>query len=95
MTCKHCGTEIADKALICYRCGRATTDPMRRPPAARQGPGTVMTAAVLVLLVVAGLFMGQAQTDQLPQEVAYGLSVVAAVLLVAVLWRRRAGGRGR
>lgn len=94
MTCKHCGTEIADKALICYRCGRATIDPMRRP-AARKGPGTVMTAAVLVLLVVAGLFMGQAQTDQLPQEVAYGLSVAAAVLLVAVLWRRRPGARGR
>ena len=24
--CRNCGTEIADKALICYRCGTATTD---------------------------------------------------------------------
>ena len=32
MTCRFCGTEIADKALICYRCGRATTDPKVAPP---------------------------------------------------------------
>ena len=33
MICKHCGTEIADKALICYRCGNATTEPRITPPA--------------------------------------------------------------
>ena len=33
MTCTHCGTEIADKALICYRCGHATTEPRLKPPA--------------------------------------------------------------
>ena len=32
MTCKHCGTEIADKALICSRCGNATTEPRFKPP---------------------------------------------------------------
>ena len=31
MRCRHCGTEIADKALICYRCGTATTEPRVRP----------------------------------------------------------------
>jgi hypothetical protein len=31
MICRSCGTEIADKALICYRCGRATTDPVHKP----------------------------------------------------------------
>jgi hypothetical protein len=33
MICAHCGTEIADKALICYRCGNATTEPRIKPPA--------------------------------------------------------------
>jgi hypothetical protein len=33
MICKTCGTEIADKALICYRCGNATTEPRIKPPA--------------------------------------------------------------
>jgi hypothetical protein len=32
MKCTHCGTEIADKALICYRCGNATTEPRIKPP---------------------------------------------------------------
>ncbi len=32
MTCRFCGTEIAAKALICYRCGKATTDPRIKPP---------------------------------------------------------------
>jgi len=34
MICKHCGTEIADKALICYRCGQATAEPRVKPPTA-------------------------------------------------------------
>ena len=33
MQCVHCGTEIADKALICFRCGRATSEPRVKPPA--------------------------------------------------------------
>ena len=33
MICKYCQTEIADKALICYRCGRSTTEPRITPPA--------------------------------------------------------------
>ena len=32
MTCTHCGAQIADKALICYRCGNATTEPRIKPP---------------------------------------------------------------
>ena len=31
MQCRQCGTEIADKALVCYRCDAATTDPVFRP----------------------------------------------------------------
>ena len=31
MQCRNCGTEIADKAIVCYRCGAATTDPVRKP----------------------------------------------------------------
>jgi len=32
MKCTHCGATIADKALICYRCGNATTEPRIKPP---------------------------------------------------------------
>jgi hypothetical protein len=32
MKCSYCGATIADKALICYRCGNATTEPRVKPP---------------------------------------------------------------
>lgn len=59
MICTHCATEIADKALICYRCGHATTEPRVKPPA--DGPlfdrprraRLPMAAIVLVLALVA------------------------------------------
>ena len=35
MNCRSCGTEIAANALICYKCGTATTEPRIQPPASR------------------------------------------------------------
>jgi hypothetical protein len=57
MTCKYCGTEIAAKALICYRCGNATTEPRVKPPS--EGPiferprGSRLPVVVIVLILVA------------------------------------------
>ena len=39
MQCRNCGTEIADKALICYRCGTATTEAKYQPLRARPKRG--------------------------------------------------------
>lgn len=58
MRCVHCGTEIADKALICYRCGRATKEPRIKPP--DEGPlfdrprrsRTPLLAIVIVLILL-------------------------------------------
>lgn len=62
MKCRHCGTQIADKALICYRCGRATTEPRVRVreegslfdrPRRRRGPvATAITILLLALIVL-------------------------------------------
>ena len=58
MLCKHCGTEIADKALICYRCGNATTEPRIKPP--DDGPlfnrprrSRLPMVAIVILIVLA------------------------------------------
>jgi hypothetical protein len=51
MQCRHCGTEIADKALICYRCGAATTDPQFKPPAPARGTRWTLIVALVVLLI--------------------------------------------
>jgi hypothetical protein len=61
MICTHCSTEIADKALICYRCGHATTEPRVTPPAngplfdrpRRRRPLLVAVVLALMLLVLA------------------------------------------
>ena len=90
MICTNCGTEIADKALICYRCGQATTEPRIKPRAPRQAPRSRLASAIaLVVLAIAGLLMGQAQED-VPQYVGYVLAALAAVALaLRYLARRR------
>ena len=66
MICKYCGTEIADKALICYRCGNATTEPRIKPPA--EGPlferprRSRMPVVIAVLIVLAILIAWAFQT---------------------------------
>ncbi len=59
MLCKHCGTEIADKALICYRCGQATTEPRIKPPAdgplfdrPRRSPVPMVLVVILIVLAL-------------------------------------------
>lgn len=56
MQCRQCGTEIADKALICYKCGTATTEAKHKPYVAPRSRSTstivwvVIAVAVLALL---------------------------------------------
>ena len=54
MQCRNCGTEIADKALICYRCGTATTEAKYKPhaPAPTRSWSTFVIVALVVALLV-------------------------------------------
>jgi hypothetical protein len=92
MICRSCGTEIADKAIVCYRCGAGTTDPVRKPAAIRKRHGQFLPFVTLVLMVLLGLYLGQAGQTVVPP--GYGLAVglaigVAIVLLVVRIARRR------
>jgi len=92
--CRSCGTEIADKAIICYRCGAGTTDPVRRPAAIRKRRGRLLPLVALVLMVLLALFLGQAGQTVLPPgqgySVAAGVAIaVAIVLLIVRIARRR------
>ena len=58
MKCKSCGTAIADKALICYRCGNATTEPRIKPPDEgslfeRPRRSRMPLVAIIILIVLA------------------------------------------
>ena len=62
MKCKHCGTEIAEKALICYRCGNATTEARIKPPEEgslfqKRRRSRLPLVAVVILLILALLVL--------------------------------------
>ena len=91
MTCRHCGTEIADKALVCFRCGAPTADAAdKRAPARRGGrPGWAVALTGLLVLVAAALLMARAAAGQLPSSVSYAVAGLAAVVLIWRVSRRR------
>jgi uncharacterized membrane protein YvbJ len=93
MQCKQCGTEIADKAIVCFRCGAGTTDPVRKAVPVKPRGNPLVSAGVLIVLVLLALYLGQAArtaaNPELPQ-LAAGLALGAAVvvLLLRILRRR-------
>ena len=84
MICRNCGTEIADKALICYRCGTATTEAKYKPPSlpARGGSSMLPSILALVVLVLLALFMGRLTTGEVPRVLAWVIVGIAVVLVV-------------
>jgi hypothetical protein len=85
MKCRHCGTEIADKAIICYRCGAATTDPVRRPAQIRQRRGGLLPIGAFVVLLLLGLYLGMAGRSMGPGPEATRLETIAGVLVAVAL----------
>src|ERR1700687_92322 len=94
MRCRSCGTEIADKALICYRCGTATTEAKFKPAGPRRSSSAarLVAAGVAVwLLVLLALDMGRAATGGAPRILSWvaAAAAVAIVVLRAYVRRRR------
>jgi hypothetical protein len=85
MLCRQCGTEIADKAIVCFRCGAGTSDPVRKAVPVRPRRNLLLSAGVLIALLLLALYMGQASrtaaNPELPQ-LAAGLALGAAVVLL-------------
>jgi hypothetical protein len=94
MQCRNCGTEIADKAIVCYRCGHATTDPVRKAAPVsgrRSSPLFWMVAAVLLLLAgLSAVYVAPTAADpERWQAVGGVLAGAAAMVIVLGLLRRR------
>ena len=73
MQCRNCSAEIAEKAIVCYRCGTPTADlaevPRHAPPPAR---GRFALIIVLVLIALAAalyvFFSGRPGDVQAPER---------------------------
>jgi len=89
MTCANCGTEIADKAIVCFRCGQPTSEAKRRPAVLPSRGRSIVVTLAFVALMLAALLLGQAGTHTLPPEVSWPISAIAAAVLVWRLALRR------
>jgi hypothetical protein len=92
MTCGTCGATIADKAIVCYRCGAPTAAPASpaasgpsRPAARRPSPVGALVLLVLGIgLLPAGMVLPpEADIQRDPVQLAgLALGVIGAARLV-------------
>ena len=88
MQCRKCGTEIADKAIVCYRCGTATTDPVRAPVDLRRKRSPIFSFVAAAILLLLALYMGQAsRAASNPQQWQIIAGILVGVALMLVLLR--------
>lgn len=79
MTCRSCGATIADKAIVCYRCGTPTDVPAAPARTTTRAPapwGLVGTALMAAIATVALAIV-------LPAE-RLAISVAGAVVVAAL-----------
>lgn len=92
MICRKCGTTIANKAIVCYRCGTATTEAKFKAPAARRPRSAInLLSSVLavVLLALAALYMQRVVTVGAPSALRWLIVVLAAALVALRVIARR------
>jgi hypothetical protein len=92
MQCRNCGTEISDKALICYRCGEATTAPKIQPPPAPKRRGPIPVIVAMLLLIAAGFVVIPALPPGSERMAGWAAFVVAVFVAV---WTLRPTPRSR
>ena len=86
MQCRSCGAEIADKALICYKCGTATTEAKYQPariPSASSRSALVPTVIALAILIAAAFYIERVANGGASQWVPY-VAIAAAVIIIGV-----------
>jgi hypothetical protein len=89
MTCAHCGTEIADKALVCYRCGHATAESPAQPARETASRSRIPVVAALLVLILGALFMSRAAVGEAPVLLSWTVAGLAAIVLGWWFWRGR------
>jgi hypothetical protein len=90
MICRSCGTEIADKAIVCYRCGAATATPTATRPARRPGRGGLLAGlAAAALLVAVAVLLGPRLPAGASSVLAGAGAALAALAILRLIARSR------
>jgi hypothetical protein len=92
MQCRQCGTEIADKALICYKCGTATTEAKFKPHTpSRRGPwtGIMISTVAIVILAIVATYLVRLPADAAPRSVQVIVLIFAVIVIVLRAVARR------
>ena len=55
MKCRECGTEIADKALICFRCGASVEEAVTKPAQLNKAKRPIAVYLIFLLFVLIAL----------------------------------------
>jgi hypothetical protein len=87
MTCRSCGTEIADKAIVCYRCGAPTAEAPVRPVSRKRRPNWA-ALPVLLLILALGAWLIPKTTPGSPARIGAWV-VTWIVVFAAVAWAQR------
>ena len=92
MKCRSCGTEIAEKAIVCFRCGTPTDMPAppARPRARPRAPIGVGVLVVIVAIALGLWLLPPMLTDgAFPLYISWAGLVLAAGLAAWLLRRRK------
>ena len=91
MKCRSCGTEIADKAIVCYRCGTGTTEPVRKAVPVKPRRSPLLSFVVAAVLLLSALYLGYAApvADASRWQTAAGVLAGAALMVLVLRVVRR------
>jgi hypothetical protein len=88
--CRQCGTEIADKALICYRCGTATTEARFKPAqASRSRSPLIATVVAVIVLIGFAFFVARSGAGEASRYVTWAAAALAVVIVGIRAYARR------
>lgn len=89
MRCRFCDTDIAAKALICYRCGKPTTDAVvAAVPIRSSGPSPAVTGLVAVASGAVAAYLPELADGVALYAGWAGLTAIAGAT-VGAWWRGR------
>ena len=91
MKCTNCGTEIADKAIVCFRCGTPTAIPAELRPAPRPAAprrSILIPLIIVVLAAILALIAPSGSNLRLLAWAVAGVELVAGVIWPLVRKRR-------